>query len=57
MSELHDGAVALGASTGGLLATRVLADFYRTVIVVERIVVPRDPVSAAESRNADILMV
>src|SRR5271169_5879864 len=36
-------AVVLGASMGGLLAARVLADFYETVTVVERDVLPDDP--------------
>ncbi|ORV18557.1 FAD-dependent oxidoreductase [Mycobacterium celatum] len=36
MSGLGDHAVVLGASMGGLLAARVLADFYSTVTVVER---------------------
>ena len=41
--ELGDHAVVLGASMGGLLAARVLADFFRTVTVVERDVLPDDP--------------
>jgi 2-polyprenyl-6-methoxyphenol hydroxylase-like FAD-dependent oxidoreductase len=45
MPELRDRAVVLGASMGGLLAARVLAEFYRTVTVVERDVLPRDPVN------------
>jgi 2-polyprenyl-6-methoxyphenol hydroxylase-like FAD-dependent oxidoreductase len=45
MPELPDRAVVLGASMGGLLAARVLADFYRTVTVVERDVLPSDPVN------------
>jgi 2-polyprenyl-6-methoxyphenol hydroxylase-like FAD-dependent oxidoreductase len=36
MVKLGEHAVVLGASMGGLLAARVLADFYRTVTVVER---------------------
>ena len=36
MPVLGDRAVVLGASMGGLLAARVLADFYRTVVVIER---------------------
>ena len=43
MPELRERAVVLGASMGGLLAARVLADFYRTVTVVERDVLPDDP--------------
>ncbi|BBZ52295.1 FAD-dependent oxidoreductase [Mycobacterium heidelbergense] len=38
-------AVVLGASMGGLLAARVLADFYDRVTVVERDVLPFDPVN------------
>jgi 2-polyprenyl-6-methoxyphenol hydroxylase-like FAD-dependent oxidoreductase len=38
-------AIVLGASMGGLLAARVLADFYGTVTVVERDVLPSDPVN------------
>jgi 2-polyprenyl-6-methoxyphenol hydroxylase-like FAD-dependent oxidoreductase len=45
MQNLGDHAVVLGASMGGLLAARVLADFYRTVTVVERDVLPDDPVN------------
>src|ERR1700754_217232 len=36
MAKLGQHAVVLGASMGGLLAARVLADFYETVTVVER---------------------
>lgn len=38
-------AVVLGASMGGLLAARVLADFYQRVTVVERDVLPDVPVN------------
>lgn len=38
-------AVVLGASMGGLLAARVLADFYDRVTVVERDILPTDPVN------------
>jgi hypothetical protein len=34
--HLGERAVVLGASMGGLLAARVLADFFRTVTVIER---------------------
>ncbi len=44
MQELSEHAVVLGASMGGLLAARVLADFYRTVTVVERDVLLDEPV-------------
>ncbi|WP_331713110.1 FAD-dependent oxidoreductase [Mycobacterium kyorinense] len=36
MREVGEAAIVLGASISGLLAARVLADFYRTVTVVER---------------------
>jgi 2-polyprenyl-6-methoxyphenol hydroxylase-like FAD-dependent oxidoreductase len=36
MPEVGENAVVLGASMAGLVAARVLADFYRTVTVVER---------------------
>ncbi len=45
MPVLGDRAVVLGASMGGLLAARVLADFYRTVVVIERDELPDDPVT------------
>jgi 2-polyprenyl-6-methoxyphenol hydroxylase-like FAD-dependent oxidoreductase len=38
-------AIVLGASMGGLLAAKVLSERYRTVTVVERDVLPTDPVS------------
>lgn len=40
-----DHAIVLGASIAGLLAARVLADHYRTVTVVERDVLPDQPVT------------
>jgi 2-polyprenyl-6-methoxyphenol hydroxylase-like FAD-dependent oxidoreductase len=43
MDILGDHAVVLGGSMGGLLAARVLADFYRTVTVVERDTLTDDP--------------
>jgi 2-polyprenyl-6-methoxyphenol hydroxylase-like FAD-dependent oxidoreductase len=45
MPELGQHALILGASMGGLLAARVLADFYRNVTVVERDVLPAAPVN------------
>jgi 2-polyprenyl-6-methoxyphenol hydroxylase-like FAD-dependent oxidoreductase len=59
-------AVVLGASMGGLLAARVLADFYDHVTVVERDILPLDPVNrrgvpqgrmihAIQSRGTSIL--
>src|ERR1700733_9007717 len=59
-------AVVLGASMGGLLAARVLADFYDHVTVVDRDILPVDPVNrrgvpqgrmihAIQSRGTQIL--
>jgi 2-polyprenyl-6-methoxyphenol hydroxylase-like FAD-dependent oxidoreductase len=45
MPILGDRAVVLGASMGGLLAARVLADFFRTVTVFERDELSDDPVN------------
>jgi len=44
MARLGEHAVVLGASMGGLLAARVLADSYDRVTVVERDVLPYDAV-------------
>ena len=66
MKTLRGHAVVLGASMGGLLATRVLADFYDRVTVVERDILPTDPVNrrgvpqgrlihAIQSRGTQIL--
>jgi 2-polyprenyl-6-methoxyphenol hydroxylase-like FAD-dependent oxidoreductase len=43
MAPLGERAVVLGASMGGLLAARVLADFFDTVTVVERDELPDGP--------------
>jgi 2-polyprenyl-6-methoxyphenol hydroxylase-like FAD-dependent oxidoreductase len=43
--HLGEAAVVLGASMAGLLAARVLADFFRTVTVIERDELPDDPVN------------
>jgi len=43
MPERGETAVVLGASVGGLLAARVLADFYTDVTVVERDALPDAP--------------
>jgi 2-polyprenyl-6-methoxyphenol hydroxylase-like FAD-dependent oxidoreductase len=40
MAKLGEHAVVLGASMGGLVAARVLSDFYEKVTVVERDVLP-----------------
>lgn len=42
-SEIGDTAIVLGGSITGLLAARVLADFYRDVVVIERDVLPDGP--------------
>src|ERR1700676_2822606 len=59
MPKTGEHAVVLGASMGGLLAARVLADFYRTVTVVERDVLPDDPVnrkSVPQGRQPHVLL-
>ncbi|MGV0812931.1 2-polyprenyl-6-methoxyphenol hydroxylase-like oxidoreductase [Mycolicibacterium boenickei] len=43
MATIGKHAVVLGASMGGLLAARVLADFFDTVTLVERDVLPDGP--------------
>jgi 2-polyprenyl-6-methoxyphenol hydroxylase-like FAD-dependent oxidoreductase len=42
VAKVGEHAVVLGASMGGLLAARVLSDFYRNVTVVERDVLPTE---------------
>ena len=57
--ELGERAVVLGASMGGLLAARVLADFFRTVTVVERDVLQADPANrrgVPQGRHAHLLL-
>ena len=59
MPVLGERAVVLGASMGGLLAARVLADFFRTVTVVERDVLPDDPANrrgVPQGRHAHALL-
>jgi 2-polyprenyl-6-methoxyphenol hydroxylase-like FAD-dependent oxidoreductase len=59
MAGLGERAVVLGASMGGLLAARVLADFFDTVIVVERDVLPDDPVvrrGVPQGRHVHVLL-
>jgi 2-polyprenyl-6-methoxyphenol hydroxylase-like FAD-dependent oxidoreductase len=46
--KIGEHAIVLGASMGGLLAARVLSDFYRTVTVVER---DQMPTSTAQRRG------
>lgn len=43
MSKLSERAVVLGAGMAGLLATRVLSEFYGSVTLVERDVLPDGP--------------
>ena len=45
MAIVGDHAIVLGASMSGLLAARVLSDYYRIVTVVERDVLPDEPVN------------
>ena len=59
MPELGDHAVVLGASMGGLLAARVLADFFGTVTVVERDVLPDGPAirqGVPQGRHVHVLL-
>ena len=59
MAMVGDHAVVLGASMGGLLAARVLADFYRTVTVVERDVLPDNPATrqgVPQGRHGHVLL-
>jgi 2-polyprenyl-6-methoxyphenol hydroxylase-like FAD-dependent oxidoreductase len=45
MTTIGERAIVMGASVGGLLAARVLADYYERVTVVERDVLPDDAVN------------
>jgi 2-polyprenyl-6-methoxyphenol hydroxylase-like FAD-dependent oxidoreductase len=45
MAKIGDRAVVLGASMAGLLTARALSDFFETVTVVERDVLPDNPVN------------
>jgi 2-polyprenyl-6-methoxyphenol hydroxylase-like FAD-dependent oxidoreductase len=59
MAGLGERAVVLGASMGGLLAARVLADFFDAVTVVERDVLPDDPVvrrGVPQGRHVHVLL-
>jgi 2-polyprenyl-6-methoxyphenol hydroxylase-like FAD-dependent oxidoreductase len=58
-TALGDHAVVLGASMSGLLAARVLADSYRKVTIVERDVLPKEPVNrrgVPQGRHAHALL-
>ena len=59
MGKTGECAVVLGASMGGLFAARVLAEFYRSVTVVERDVLPDDAVNrrgVPQGRHAHALL-
>src|SRR5246500_3388005 len=59
MAGLGERAVVLGASMGGLLAARVLADFFETVTVVERDVLPEGPAigrGVPQGRHVHVLL-
>ncbi|MGH3635514.1 MAG: FAD-dependent oxidoreductase [Mycobacterium sp.] len=59
MPRIGEHAVVLGASMSGLLAARVLADFYGTVTMVERDVLPETAVNrrgASQGRHAHALL-
>src|SRR5258705_6451336 len=59
MTKLGEHAVVLGASMGGLLAARVLADFYDTVTVVERDELPETAANrrgVPQSRHGHLLL-
>lgn len=52
-------AVVIGASMAGLLATRVLSDFYDTVVIVERDALPASPEArkgVPQARHAHALL-
>lgn len=60
MPALGERAVVLGASMSGLLAARVLADYFRTVTVVERDVLPHEPANrrgVPQGRHSHALLV
>ncbi len=57
--RIGERAVVLGASMGGLLAARVLADFYDTVTIVERDELPGDPAvrrGVPQGRHVHVLL-
>jgi choline dehydrogenase-like flavoprotein len=56
MSDCRDTAVVLGASMGGMLAARTLADGYRRVVVVERDCLPNDSGEPVVFRKTNIPM-
>ena len=59
MQKIGDHAVVLGASMGGLLAARVLADAYQQVTVVDRDLLPEhaaDRQGVPQGRHAHALL-
>jgi 2-polyprenyl-6-methoxyphenol hydroxylase-like FAD-dependent oxidoreductase len=56
MPALGERAVVLGASMGGLLAARVLADFFGAVTVIERDELPDDPINRRGYRRVGMFM-
>ena len=59
MRQLGECAVVVGASIGGLLAARVLADCYGEVLLVERDRFPESPVNrrgVPQGRHGHVLM-
>ena len=59
MAKIGDHAAVLGASMAGLLAARVLAEFYETVTVVERDLLPASPVNrrgVPQGRHVHVLL-
>ncbi len=59
MRKIGDHAVVLGASMGGLLAARVLADAYQRVTVVDRDLLPEraaDRQGVPQGRHAHVLL-
>jgi 2-polyprenyl-6-methoxyphenol hydroxylase-like FAD-dependent oxidoreductase len=59
MAKMGDRAVVLGASIGGLLAARVLSDFFGTVTLVERDHLPEKPENrqgVPQGRHSHLLM-
>jgi 2-polyprenyl-6-methoxyphenol hydroxylase-like FAD-dependent oxidoreductase len=59
MAAVGERAIVLGASMGGLLAARVLADFFDTVTVVERDVLADGPVvrrGVPQGRHVHVLL-
>ncbi len=59
MPEVGERAIVLGASMGGLLAARVLSEFFRSVTVVERDVLPDGPAvrrGVPQGRHVHVLL-